>query len=323
MDILSFSIFARAGILPQPTHLVEETPDPSRIEDARGKPELLVGLYWKWLFDLVQGRASLNWQNLLLEHDPQYLLFEKHKSALMRWQQNHRLQSVPAKYEKDILEILSQSISQAQFDFEKLYPLLNCFDEIEKKIGLPFLFNVEIKCENSALLNAVHALANFLFYLRVQIAQTFNQEIRGNSFEVLKIDPVLDYLPMFHSLPAEARVFSSFKRFESQLPTLVSHKLRDEFLKELPMSVTLIFSVERAWKKNTIIWESDVLQEFQLSWLYGAYSGILFRLREELVGIKNGYQNTFYKHSLLPRQSSSRNQWLFAFTVPDAQFKVA
>ena len=39
--------------------------------------------------------------------------------------------------------------------------------------------------------------------------------------------------------------------------------------------------------------END-LYRFQIDWLLGSPAGLLYRIREELIGVRDGYENTFW-----------------------------
>ncbi|GEM_PF-3472695 len=190
--------------------------------------------------------------------------------------------------------ILNHNNKSQQLNLQGLTEIIPLIDNLESSLKKPILFNTSLNITEQLAFDA-SLLANLLFNLRALVINDYNHQISDPSFESLRVDSVYDYLSKLDSISNDALLYAQFKRLEAQIPSLVAQRLKDAFFNYTSMGVTLIDSVEKSpayYFSQQDPWDS--LNKFQLDWLFGTHAGILYRLREELHGIKQGYHNVFY-----------------------------
>jgi len=209
-----------------------------------------------------------------------------------------------------VYDTLIESDKGEYWDLEKLFDLIDWIDHIEGQFQSPLLFNFQLVVDDPRIKD-LHYLTLLLFHLRSLVILDYNQSVEDLAFESIRVDSVSDYLPKLESVTQDGMVFWHFQRMHSQMPTLVAQKMREQISKYISMGVTLIESLKSAQIQN--LSEQDLfnyLNLIQIDWLYGTHSGILFRLREELEALRQGYHKVFYLEAS-PNLIQKANYWKF------------
>ncbi len=208
---------------------------------------------------------------------------------------------------QDILKSAFQNEKKFQkFQFEDLFDLIDSLTFLEQRIATPLVYNFQLQFSPASLekLNLVHSL---LFHLRSLLIFDYNQNVRDASFESLAVDPVHDYLPRaewvvndtlvinhFHTLCKKWKTLETdWADFEKTLITpfekVLQHFCHNGYFlwKALPQQFLSTMTLEEA---------EETLFMAQMDWLLGTPTGLLFRIREELYGLKEGYEKIFWPH---------------------------
>lgn len=281
--------------------------------------DLLTGLNLYWVCLPEKSNLHPDHHVALKSLDPHWGLHEGAKSRLQSWHKKRGASpSIPHSLLNKIAEVFTGSISDSQIQLSALTQLIPLLDQLEQSyvVKRPLLYNFELELPNE-IINTAHLLANLLFNVRALVLTDYNQESSDPAFESLRVDSVLDYLPKLDSVAADAALYSQFKRLEAQMPTLVGQRLKDCFYTFTSMGVTLVESIDRIKPVQSLGKDiGENLNRMQLDWLFGTHSGILYRLREELIGLRDGYAQTF--HLDVPQGSNQCNtHWSFDCTADE------
>lgn len=294
---INYSLSAVPGTLARPLSLTlhnESTSDHS-IEHSPHSLETLAGLNLVCSLaseDMMDGHHLLALHNL----DPHQGLYQNAKARLEAQalhRKNHKILLPPGLFH-DFANLLKESIHKHTINIQNLTGLIDLLDLIEAKTRAPLLYNLDLHLPHE-LSSHLTLLTNLLFYTRALIIQDYNQGCPNFTTEGIRIDSVSDYLPKIDSISNDAAIYSHFRRLEAQMPTLVASRLKDMFQHYSAMGVVLTEMAEG--NRNFHNSHKDLhenLNRLQLDWLFGADAGICYRLREELLGVREGYSRTFH-----------------------------
>jgi hypothetical protein len=319
---IQFDLVGSQNVLTQPNQVLVRTYHSSRENESsvglKYQADILAGLnlHWLCLPKKLDFKSSPFFEALAILDPHQSLYFSGQERIQSLFRKRHN-GLIGQNFVSKIKEILCDGISETRVDFLKLMPLIPLFEDLERHNQRPLLYNLEMELPKE-ILEPLHTLANLLFYVRALIVSDCNHQIHDPTFESIRMDSLLDYLPKFESIASDSLIYSHFKRLEAQMPTLVSQRLKDIFHTHTSMGVTLIHSLERIRPAQSL--GSDLLESLkrlQVDWLFSTGSGVCYRVREELLGIRDGYQNIFFPD--LPQDFKQHNtHWSFDCLVPDS-----
>jgi hypothetical protein len=297
--VLHFDILGESDVLSRPTELVirqnnKVTTENNFIRGLKYQADLLTGLNLYWLCLPKKSPSITRVSSALNVLDPHYALHVKAQDRLSHWLKCKNPKVVSTHILSQMAEIITDATSEEGLSLMKLLPLLPLFEKVEIQINRPVLFNLELDLPNE-ILRSFNILANLLFYVRALVLADYNQQIEDPTFEAIRMDSVNDYLPKLESVAHDAAIYSHFLRLEAQMPTLVAQRLKDVFQTYSSMGATLIDSIERI--KPSQRFGKDLLEHMnrvQIDWLFGTPAGICYRLREELLAIRDGYHKVFH-----------------------------
>lgn len=195
------------------------------------------------------------------------------------------------------------------FDFSEVGPLLDTISWFEEKSKSPLLFNTGYQWSRP-FREKLMAFYSFLYNLRSVVAVDINAHIEDPSHEAVKVDAITDYLPKAEYIVNDALLYWNFKK----LATPWSSRHRQHVNGDHPVDTLFVEPMEKAFKKyshnavnlienlparflesmNPVELE-EALYLVQMDWLLGSDAGLLFRVREELYGIQNGYEEIFWQ----------------------------
>lgn len=309
-----FNLITESGPLPKPIAITvaEKKPDSKYSKPLKYMADALAGLSLIRLNtnlqcpitnDLSANLCTEAWNQL----DPHHALY--HKSQ-------NRVQSLKSKvspvdpnlinkFEKSFLQTLENSCKSDGLDLKDLWPLLDAITFLENKISSPLLFNFGLNFSKS-FVEKCHALYSLLFHLRTLIATDYNgHQVADTSHEALKVDSITDYLPRSEYIVNDAMLYYLFKKSAQNFLNGKNSDVKVEKLLIDPMNKYFeqfthdaVYLVDQLPKEFLEKFRPPDLEEalylVQMDWLLGSDAGLLFRLREELFGLANGYEKIFW-----------------------------
>lgn len=222
-------------------------------------------------------------------------------------------------FEKKMTEAWSQAFSKNTVSFSKLVVALDCISEFEHSISAPLLYNFSVQFSEKFTEKMV-CFYSLLFHLRSIIAVDHNAHVEDSSYESVKCDSISDYLPKSDYIINDALLYWQFKKLSVPF---VGHKDKDVRLEKLfiePLhrhfkqyshnACNLIDHLPPSFLNSLNQTElEEALHHVQMDWLLGSESGLLFKIREELFGVLDGYDKIFWPEclNLKPKQASTLN----------------
>lgn len=212
-------------------------------------------------------------------------------------------------FEKSLTDSWALIFKNGVVDFEKIQHVLDLVSDFENELGSPFLYNFGLQFSDR-FRDKLTAFYSFLFHLRSVIAIDHNAYVEDSSIESVKCDSITDYLPKSDYTANDALLFLQFKKLAAPF---VNHKDKDARIEKL-----FVTPLEKSFHKYNhnaccLIEQlppsllnslspaqlEETLHHVQMDWLLGSPSGLLFKVREELFGLIEGYDKVFWPESLI------------------------
>lgn len=242
------------------------------------------------------------WEHL----NPHHELFQRSQQRV----QALRKQVKPVKgdlitsFEKTFSETLQQACNPKGMNLTDLWPLVDAITYLESKSSGPLLFNFGLSLSKPFLAKC-HSLYALLFHLRALMATDFNSHVEDTPHEALKMDSITDYLPRSEYIVNDALLYHNFRRTIQPFIAGRNSDVKVEKLLIEPMrrhfevlTHDAVYLIEHLPKDFLEKFRDSDLEEalylVQMDWLLGSEAGLLFRLREELYGLLNGYEKIFW-----------------------------
>lgn len=243
------------------------------------------------------------WKNL----DPHKELYDRSwpRAQALRSEMAVISPDIIEKFETHFEEILESAMKPQGFDLVALGQLVDAIAWLENKTESALLYNFKINFSKAFQEKLLMAFS-FLYHIRSLVALDHNAHIEDPSHEGVKIDAISDYLPRAEYVVNDAILYSQFKKlampFENPktgkgpVKQLLTEPLRKSFQKYSHHAVHLIDQLPESFvsELNPVELE-EALYLVQMDWLLGTPAGILFKIREELFGIQQGYERIFWK----------------------------
>ena len=231
-------------------------------------------------------------------------------------------------FEKSMSDIWQTVFLKDTVDFSKIQIALDLISDFENHLGSPFLYNFKLQLSSSFQTKLV-AFYSFLFHLRSVVAIDHNAYVEDSSIESVKCDSITDYLPKSDYTTNDALLFWQFKKLSTPF---VGHKDKDVRIEKLlvqPLekyfnqynhnACCLIENLPHSFLNSQSPAQlEETLHHVQMDWLLGSSSGLLFKIREELFGLIEGYDKVFWPEALnMKSKSSSKLGLEFQITSKD------
>jgi hypothetical protein len=141
----------------------------------------------------------------------------------------------------------------------------------------------------------MHYVHSMLFNLRSLIAVDYNSYIKDPTHEALKIDSITDYLSKAEYISNDALLYLQSRKLKDRIKPEVWEQLEKNFRTYSHNGLCLIENLPKSFLNGLRVEElEETLYIVQMDWLLGTDSGLLFRLREELYALTEGYEKIFY-----------------------------
>jgi hypothetical protein len=144
-----------------------------------------------------------------------------------------------------------------------------------------------------------------LFHLRSVVAVDWNAHVDDPSHEAVHVDSITDYIPKAEYVVNDAIMYWQFlklshpfvagKNSDVKVEKLFVEPMRKAFMTSMHNACYLIDHLPKSFIERMGPGElEEALYLVQMDWLLGSEAGLLFRIREELYGLQNGYEKIFW-----------------------------
>lgn len=240
-----------------------------------------------------EALAALLWQRLEPMHEVYYRASQRIQQWLGSKSTNAQAELI---FEQEFRDILRTACSSEGTKIHDLLPLIEALNQMETRRSHPLLFDTKIQLTASTI-NILQTLHSLLYNLRAISAIHYNTHRADPLFDGLQLDTVKDY---FHAPDLLTNESMLYYHIQSHLGASNSERkthnwINDAFLSYLPQSHFLVNALPEEFfaNKGREQLEQDIYT-FQIDWLLGSPAGLLYRLREELIGLREGYDQTFW-----------------------------
>ncbi|MEQ1722964.1 MAG: hypothetical protein ABL930_07285 [Pseudobdellovibrio sp.] len=222
-------------------------------------------------------------------------------------------------FEKRMTEVWSHAFSKNTISFNKLTAALDCLSDFEHQMSSPLIYNFSVQFSdkfNEKLL----CFYSLLFHLRSVVAVDHNAHVEDSSYESVKCDSISDYLPKADYTVNDALLYWHFKKLshpfanhkdkDSRVEKLFIEPLAHHFKQYNHNACKLIDQLPPSFLGSLKPLEmEEALHHVQMDWLLGSESGLLFKIREELFGVIEGYDKIFWPEcsNLKSKKASTLN----------------
>jgi hypothetical protein len=229
--------------------------------------------------------------------EPHHTLFEKSQArvhALRHHIQTEDNTSLNEYFERNFTEILADSMHPWGVDLNHLSHLIHAIDYLENKADHPLLYNFSLKF-SKPLVEKLHYVHSMLFNLRALVALDYNAHTTDPSHEACKIDSISDYLSKGEYVANDGLLYYNFKKLKGQMKPHAYETMSQAFMNYSHNGVCLIESLPKSFLNSLGAEElEETLYLVQMDWLLGTDAGLLFKIREELYGLIEGYEKVFW-----------------------------
>jgi hypothetical protein len=299
---MGFEVHTSSGPILQPTRIHYWQKQQFHAEQPEApfhyKADALVGLSLLQLNQHLQNHFSGNpmfAENAWLALEPHHEMHVRSQPRIQAIQKYFKGTQEHAKqFEGNLTESMASSFNKQGVDFGELTGLIKHIDYLEKQSEQPLLYNFQLQCTKSAAKSLQH-LHSLLFNLRALVAMDYNAHVQDPTFEGVRIDSITDYFAKPEYISNDAVLYWKFKKLASQMPEAVAQEMARNFLSYSHNATFLIESLPSGFLKSVSNDNlEDTLYLTQMDWLLGTDAGLLFRVREELYAILDGYEKIFW-----------------------------
>lgn len=197
-------------------------------------------------------------------------------------------------FARGFTELLAHATEKSGFDFEALAPLTDLVDQLEQDLGRPLLYDFSLQFDADTR-KSLQFLHSALFHVRTLIAMDLNSFMHDATHEAIKVDSITDYLARGEYVANDALLYWNFKKLREHMEPSAFEQMETAFLTYSHNGAYLIESLPKSFLNGL---KGDALEEslylVQMDWLLGTDAGLLFRIREELYGLSEGYDKIFW-----------------------------
>ncbi len=238
--------------------------------------------------------------------EPHYELYGRSRKRVVAL--TERADTVPdsliEKIESKWDNILRDTFEKERVNLKDLQQLIPLVDYLEDHLKKPLLYNFSLVFSPEFQQRLI-MLYSFISNIRALVALDHNSFIDDPSHEAIKIDSITDYLPKPEYVVNDALMYFHFKKLfapfvsgrsgDVKLEKLLYKPLDSHFQKFSHNACQLIENLPQAFlnQLNPIELE-QALFLIQMDWLLGSEAGLMFKIREELFGLQEGYEKIFW-----------------------------
>ena len=277
--------------------------------------------------------VDLNDKNFITEHvknvDPYFEIFKNSETRLAPVVKKAPVidKKIILEFENNFCIYFEKCFSNKGVQFSFLSAALELISDFEKDCGTNLIYNFSVhfsKDFNQKLIS----FYSFLFHVRSVSALNHNNQIEDSAFESVKCDSVNDYLSKTDFTVNDSLIYWQFKKLATpfigqadiRFEKLLINPLEQSFQKFNHNACALINNLPESFLTYySAIQLEESLHQIQIDWLLGSSAGLLFRLREELFGLKEGYDKIFWLDAE-PSLFKKQNNLKFCFELYESDF---
>lgn len=260
---------------------------------------------------LMENKSSWSheWYNkihtLWEKMDPHFGVYHKihPQVATLVSPKNTNHQSGINKLDQAINNIVDEAVQVDCVHFHNLLELVDAIYHFEQKCGHPILYDFKTQLSSDTR-DKLLTLYSLLFHLRSLVAADYNSHTNDASIEAVKVDPITDYLPKAEYIANDAALYFKFLKLSHQLQSDKNYpKMEKQFVDPMiahfkNYSHNGFCLVEGLPPKFIDKLPDQQIEDFlylvQMDWILGSDTGLLYRIREEIFGLVDGYDQIFW-----------------------------
>ncbi len=203
-------------------------------------------------------------------------------------------QSYVEYFERNFSETLSDSMHPWGLDLHHLCHLVEAVDYLETKMEKPLLYNFGLHL-SKPVVEKLHHLHSLLFNLRSLIALDHNAHVQDTAHEACKVDSITDYLSKAEYVANDGLLYLNLRKQKNNIKPEVYQQLEKSFKSYSHNGYCLVEALPKSFLDSMHTAElEETLYIVQMDWLLGTDAGLLFRIREELYALAEGYERIFW-----------------------------
>lgn len=255
----------------------------------------------------------------LKEMDPYHQIFESSQNRLKHHIPEVKPSALTEAFENEFTTFINDCFTADNLQFHFLNQGLNLIAKFEKDLGKNLIYNFDTKFSDSFNQKLI-CFYSLLFHVRTLFAVEHNKHTEDLSTESVKCDSITDYLAKSDYTTNDALVYWQFKKLsipfsgsqDVKVGKLLVDPLESAFRQYNYHACVLIDNLPESFLTNTNVLKlEDKLYKMQMDWLLGSSTGLLFRLREELFGVTEGYNAIFWPEMNSFQQTKSKSLSFF------------
>lgn len=238
--------------------------------------------------------------------EPHYELYGRSRKRVLAL--TERCETVPSsltdKVEKKWNAILEDVFKKDKVNVRDLQQLIPLVDYLEDHMQKAMIYNFSLSF-TPEFQQRLLLLYSFLTNIRALVALDHNSFVEDASHEAIKMDSITDYLPKPEYVVNDALMYFHFKKLfapfvsgrssDVKIEKLLYNPLANHFQKFSHNACQLVENLPHEFlnKLNPLELE-QALYLIQMDWLLGSEAGVMFKIREELFGLQDGYERVFW-----------------------------
>lgn len=203
-------------------------------------------------------------------------------------------------FEKNLDVALGNAQKPWGIHLDELQDLVDAIFHLESKMDHPLIYNFQFTLSKNTV-QKLHYLYSLLFHLRALVGLDYNSQTKDSTFEAVKVDPILDYIPKSDYICQDAQLYWKFlqhsKKFQDDaaISEALVKPLTLDFKNHSHNAYYLIENLPPKFIQGLAPSQmGEALHLVQMDWLLGSDAGLLYRIREELYGTLGGYEKLFW-----------------------------
>lgn len=238
--------------------------------------------------------------------EPHYELYGRSRKRVIALTEN--AETVPSaltdKIEKKWNDVLTDVFKKDKVNIKDLSQLIPLVDYLEDHLQKPLLYNFTLTF-SPEFQQRLLLLFSFLSNVRALVALDHNSFIDDASHEAIKLDSITDYLAKPEYVVNDALLYYHFKKLftpfvsgrssDVKIEKLLYNPLANHFQKFSHNACQLVENLPHPFLTQLNPMELEqALYLVQMDWLLGSEAGLIFKIREELFGLHDGYEKIFW-----------------------------
>lgn len=238
--------------------------------------------------------------------EPHYELYGRSRKRVLAL--TERVETVPSsltdKVEKKWNDILGETFEKEKVNVNELMQLIPLVDYLEDHMQKALLYNFTLTFSPEFQQRLI-LLFSFLSNIRALVALDHNSFIDDASHESIKMDSITDYLAKPEYVVNDGLLYYHFKKLftpfvsgrssDVKIDKLLYRPLDAHFQKFSHNACQLVENIPADFLNQLNPMELEqALYLIQMDWLLGSEAGLLFKIREELFGLQEGYEKVFW-----------------------------